>query len=59
MRVYSLSLWLRVAFRFRRAFLRRKREDVSGELRDLMMLSHSVEESWAAMEAAGLAPLLT
>src|SRR5215510_13862986 len=35
MRVYSLSLWLRVAFRFRRAFLRRKREDVSDELRDL------------------------
>src|SRR5262249_18427846 len=34
----SLSLWLRlrVAFRFRSAFLRRKREDVSDELRNLL-----------------------
>src|SRR5262245_43540654 len=36
MMVQSLNLWLRVAFRFRRAFLRRKREDVSDELRDLL-----------------------
>jgi L-amino acid N-acyltransferase YncA len=29
--------------------------DQSGELRDLMVLAHSVEASWAAMQTAGLA----
>jgi ribosomal protein S18 acetylase RimI-like enzyme len=29
--------------------------DQSGELRDLMVLAHSVRESWASMQAAGLA----
>jgi L-amino acid N-acyltransferase YncA len=29
--------------------------DQSGELRDLMLLSHSVEQSWASLNAAGIA----
>jgi hypothetical protein len=29
--------------------------DRSGELRDLMMLSHSVQEPWSAMITAGVA----
>jgi GNAT superfamily N-acetyltransferase len=29
--------------------------DQSGELRDLILLSHSVEQSWASLNAAGIA----
>lgn len=31
--------------------------DRSGELRDLMVLAHTVEESWSALQTAGLAEL--
>jgi L-amino acid N-acyltransferase YncA len=40
------------------ALLRDHVLDQSGELRDLLVLAHSVEESYAAMEAAGLADIL-
>jgi L-amino acid N-acyltransferase YncA len=40
------------------ALLRDHVRDQSGQLRDLLVLAHSVEESYAAMEAAGLADIL-
>jgi GNAT superfamily N-acetyltransferase len=40
------------------ALLRDHVRDQSGELRDLMILAHSVDESWSAMTTAGVADTL-
>ena len=40
------------------ALLRDQVRDQTGALRDLMILAHSVDESWAAMSAAGVADTL-
>ncbi len=40
------------------ALLKDHVRDHSGQLRDLMVLAHSVEESWGSLTAAGIAELL-
>jgi L-amino acid N-acyltransferase YncA len=40
------------------ALLKDHVRDQNGDLRDLMILAHSVEESWSAMTAAGIADSL-
>jgi GNAT superfamily N-acetyltransferase len=40
------------------ALLKDQVRDHSGHLRDLMVLAHSVEESWGSLTAAGIAELL-
>ena len=37
------------------ALLEDQVRDSSGDLHDLMILSHSVEEAWASMQATGIA----